>query len=98
MAWIYSLLGVFITRDSDFGTAYAYLRPFWYRHDFTDVEHELCAREEWDSNMWEDALVNKRIITRYMPPRRVWDLYSNRVVPLWAARGWPYAISHVWVE
>ncbi len=97
-AWIYSLLGVFITRDSDFGTAYAYLRPFWYRHNFTDVEDELRAREEWDSNMREDALVNKRIITRYVPPRRVWDLYSNRVVPFWATRGWPYAISHAWVE
>ncbi len=97
-AWIYSLLGAFITKDSDFGTAYAHVRPFWYRHDLADVEDELRTIEERDSKMREDVLVNKRIISDVVYPRRVWDLYSNRVVPLWAARGWPYAISHAWVE
>ncbi|PBK58970.1 hypothetical protein ARMSODRAFT_1032970 [Armillaria solidipes] len=97
-ACIYSLLVAFITKDSDFGTAYAYLRPFWYRHDFTDVEDKLRTREEWDLMMREDVFVNKRIISELVPPRRVWDLYSNRVVAWWAARGWPYAISHAWVE
>ncbi|PBK58659.1 hypothetical protein ARMSODRAFT_967563 [Armillaria solidipes] len=97
-AWIYSFLGAFITKDSDFGTAYAYLRPFWYRHDFTDVEDELRTHEEWDLMMRGDVLVNKRVIDSRVPPRCVWDLYSNRVVPWWAARGWLYAISHAWVE
>ncbi|KAK0430081.1 hypothetical protein EV421DRAFT_2091210 [Armillaria borealis] len=97
-AWIYSLLGAVITKDSDFGTAYAYLRPFWYRHDFTDVEDELRTCEEQDLMMREDVLVNTKIISKMVPPRRVWDLYSNRVVPWWAAQGWPYAISHAWVE
>ncbi|PBK58652.1 hypothetical protein ARMSODRAFT_967555 [Armillaria solidipes] len=97
-AWIYSLLGAFIVKDSDLGTAYAYLRRFWYRRDFTDVEDELRTREERDLMMREDVLVNTRIISEMVPPRRVWDLYSNRVVPWWAARGWPYAISHAWVE
>ncbi len=48
--------------------------------------------------MREDVLVNKRIIDTYVPPRCVWDLYSNRVVPWWVARKWPRAISHAWVE
>ncbi len=68
-ARIHSLLGAFITKDSDFGTAYAYLRPFWYRHDFTNVEDELRSHEEWDSKMREDVLVNKRIISEILPPR-----------------------------
>ncbi len=84
MAGIHSLLGAFITKDSDFGTSYACLRPFWYRHDFTDVEDELRTCEERDSKMREHVLVNKRIINEMLPPRHVWDLYSNRVVPWWA--------------
>ncbi|KAK0430966.1 hypothetical protein EV421DRAFT_2024796 [Armillaria borealis] len=94
---IYSLLEVFLTQDLDFGTAYAHLRPFWY-HDLTDVKDELRIREERDSMMREDVLVKKRIIDKSVPPRRVWDLYSNRVVPWWVARQCPWAISHAWVE
>ncbi|KAK0477455.1 hypothetical protein IW261DRAFT_1487664 [Armillaria novae-zelandiae] len=37
-----------------------------------------------------------------MPPRRLWDLYSNRVVPQWIApeSRWkaPWAISHAWMN
>ncbi len=95
---IYSLLLVFITKNSDFGTAYAHLRPFWYKDDFTDVEDKLCTREVGDSKMREEVLVNKRIIDQDMPPRRVWDLYSNRVVPWWVACRYPSPISHAWVE
>ncbi|SJL14950.1 uncharacterized protein ARMOST_18426 [Armillaria ostoyae] len=94
---IYSLLEVFLTQDLDFGTAYAHLRPFWY-HDLTDVKDELRIREERDSMMREDVLVKKRIIDKAVPPRRVWDLYSNRVVPWWVARQCAWAISHAWVE
>ncbi len=96
--WIYSLLGIFITRDLDVGTACAHLRPFWYKHDFTDVEDQLRTCEEMDSKMGEDVLVDNRIISSLVPPRRLWDLYSNRVVPWWVARTWPWAISHAWVE
>ncbi|PBK62233.1 hypothetical protein ARMSODRAFT_842343, partial [Armillaria solidipes] len=31
-------------------------------------------------------------------PRRVWDLYANRVVPYWVARKHPWGISHAWVD
>ncbi len=43
----------------------------------------------------------------YLPPRRVWDLYSNRVVPFWIAdellKSWGFTgvlqpISHAWVD
>ncbi|KAK0212718.1 hypothetical protein DFS33DRAFT_1283998 [Desarmillaria ectypa] len=33
-----------------------------------------------------------------LPPRRVWDLYSNRVVPWWSARKRPDPISHAWMD
>ncbi|PBK64638.1 hypothetical protein ARMSODRAFT_844999, partial [Armillaria solidipes] len=29
---------------------------------------------------------------------RVWDLYSNRVVPYWVANKWPWGISHAWMD
>ncbi|PBK61846.1 hypothetical protein ARMSODRAFT_861712, partial [Armillaria solidipes] len=38
------------------------------------------------------------IISTIMPPRRVWDLYSNRVVPWHFVRRKPYPISHAWME
>ncbi len=53
--------------------------------------------------MRQNALVGKQIINPHLPPRRVWDLYSNRVVPWWAKdaeRPWGYGrpISHAWVD
>ncbi len=55
-------------------------------------------RKEQDLKMREDLLVDNRIISSLVPPRRLWDLYSNRVVPWWVACTWPWAISHAWVE
>ncbi len=81
--------------DDDFGTVYGHLRPFWY-NDLT--EDKLQSRETWDRQMRRDVLVNNRIISPLIPPRRVWDLYSNRVVPWWVARQYPWAISHAWMK
>ncbi|PBK59139.1 hypothetical protein ARMSODRAFT_851943, partial [Armillaria solidipes] len=33
-----------------------------------------------------------------MVPRRVWDLFSNRVVPWWVALRTPWGISHAWLD
>ncbi len=44
------------------------------------------------------------ITKREVPPRRVWDLHANRVVPYWVVPCWsapgarPWAISHAWVH
>ncbi len=48
--------------------------------------------------MREEVFVNGIIISRFVPPRRVWDLYSNRVVPWWVACQNPWAISHAWMD
>ncbi|KAK0457558.1 uncharacterized protein EV420DRAFT_1271394 [Desarmillaria tabescens] len=43
-------------------------------------------------------LINKQITDGDAPPRRVWDLVANRVVPWWASRKYPWGISHAWVD
>ncbi|KAK0430076.1 hypothetical protein EV421DRAFT_2065775 [Armillaria borealis] len=48
--------------------------------------------------MRRDVLVNNRITISLLRSRRVWDLYSNRVVPWWVARQWPHPISHAWMD
>ncbi|KAK0491882.1 hypothetical protein EDD18DRAFT_529393 [Armillaria luteobubalina] len=92
-----TLLGDCITKEYDFGTAYGYLRRVWY-DNLTEIEDKFFIRKARDVNMRKDVLVNKRILNGQVPPRRVWDLYSNRVVPWWVARRWPYPISHAWMD
>ncbi len=92
-----SLLKVCISRKQDFGTAYARLRSIWY-DDLTTAEDNLYVREVRDLEMRRDVVLNNKITNSYMPPRRCWDLYSNRVVPWWLARQSTLAISHAWVN
>ncbi|PBK64621.1 hypothetical protein ARMSODRAFT_847768, partial [Armillaria solidipes] len=87
----------YIEKGYDFGTVYGRLRPFWYLHS-TNIEDKLQAREAWDQQMRLDVLVNDKIISPLIPPRRVWDLYSNWVIPWWVARRYPQAISHAWMD
>ncbi|KAK0230046.1 hypothetical protein IW262DRAFT_1488509 [Armillaria fumosa] len=93
---VISILNSFIAQNSDFGTVYAYLRPYW--HDIPTIEDELRTREEKDREMRSNVLADGRITKRDVPPRRVWDLYANRVVPHWVARDEPWGISHAWVD
>ncbi|KAK0438194.1 uncharacterized protein EV420DRAFT_150475 [Desarmillaria tabescens] len=92
-----SVLESYIRRNSDFGTVYAHLRSYWF--DFATIEQRRCKDEENDREMRRKAIVHNRITKRDMPPRRVWDLYANRVVPYWVTplTDW-CAISHAWVS
>ncbi len=92
-----TLLEDYIAKEYDFGTLYGHLRPFWY-DSLIDIEHKLRTREAKDLEMRRDVLVNNRIIDSKLHPRRVWDLYSNRVVPWWVARQPPHPISHAWMD
>ncbi|KAG7441991.1 uncharacterized protein BT62DRAFT_974246 [Guyanagaster necrorhizus] len=94
---ISSLLETYIARGYDFGTAYARLRRFWY-FDLSNISDELRTREARDGGMRRDVLVNNKIVSYHVPARRVWDLYSNRVVSWSVAHQWPWGISHAWVE
>ncbi len=91
-----SILHSCIAQGLDFGIIYAYLRPYWY--DIHTIEHNLRTREKEDTEMRQTVLSYDRITRRDVPPRRVWDLYANRVVPFWVAGRTPWGISHAWVD
>ncbi len=95
-----SLLEAYISKEYDFGTVYGYLRPIWFDCDFNNVEDSLCSSEAKDLEIRQQALVDGQITVKglFMAPRRVWDLFSNRVVPWWVALHTPWGISHAWLD
>ncbi|KAK0237977.1 hypothetical protein EDD85DRAFT_729628, partial [Armillaria nabsnona] len=97
-----SLLEDCIEKNYDFGTAYGRLRPVWNTHRDSNMQGELHRHEKDDTEQRRNTLVGNRIVGPYLRPRRVWDLYSNRVVPEWnlhssQSRWAVYPISHAWV-
>ncbi len=92
---LYKACEYFIDQKCDFGTAYAQLRR--HLHDFNPDEHVVEA-ELKDKGMRQNLLSNKKITNGDAPPRRVWDLHANRIVPWWVANKYPWAISHAWVD
>ncbi|KAK0479159.1 hypothetical protein IW261DRAFT_1593739 [Armillaria novae-zelandiae] len=101
-----SILKPYVKRNDDFGTVYSHLRRFWYIDDVAEIEDALRTREGEDREMRKKVLVDGRITTRGVPPRRVWDLRANRVVPYWVLESvWEWrwrthvwGISHAWVD
>ncbi|KAK0437433.1 uncharacterized protein EV420DRAFT_1669813 [Desarmillaria tabescens] len=93
-----SILESFIRQDYDFGTLYANLRPYWYDlNHFTSVKR---IHRSWnkDREMRQNIVTNDRISNGNIVPRRVWDLFANRVVPFWVARKCWWVISHAWMS
>lgn len=72
-----SVLNSFIEKESDLGTTYAYLRTYW--DDITTVECKLRTREEGRKRRQNAG----KIVSGDMPPRPIWDLFANGVVPYW---------------
>ncbi len=98
-----SLLEDCITNDCDVGMAYGCLRQIWYTDNWSTIRGALCRWEELDREREQKAIIGNRIVHTDLPPRRVWDLYSNRVMPHWitdtAGDGWwPEPISHAWMD
>ncbi|SJL05280.1 uncharacterized protein ARMOST_08646 [Armillaria ostoyae] len=105
-----SVLKDCIAKKYDLGTAYGRLRSVWgNQHTGRYIKLELWDREFQDVEQRGKAVKDSRIVDPDMNPRRVWDLYSNRVVPWWSSRlgieDPPYAvmeklrpISHAWVD
>ncbi|KAK0458772.1 uncharacterized protein EV420DRAFT_1308276 [Desarmillaria tabescens] len=100
-----SLLEECIAKNWNFGMAYSRLRRIWYTRNWSTVRDTLREWEEADREMRRKALVGNRIVKPDLPPRRVWDLCSNRVVPYWCM-GIPTRemvwrlrpISHAWMD
>ncbi|KAK0506557.1 hypothetical protein EDD18DRAFT_1342948 [Armillaria luteobubalina] len=86
-----------IAKNYDLGTTYGRLRRTW---DCDDIRKELLECEAKDRELRQKAVVGSRIVDPNTKPRRVWDLYSNRVVPWWCCkvRYRSQPISHAWVD
>ncbi|KAK0456828.1 hypothetical protein EV421DRAFT_95591 [Armillaria borealis] len=102
---LFSVLKDCIAKNYDFGTAYGRLRKTWCDQGWSIVQLGLWEHEVEDIKQRRNALDGSRIVDPNMQPRRVWDLYSNRVVPWWSCQvdfhylydnGQP--ISHAWVD
>ncbi|KAK0493494.1 hypothetical protein EDD18DRAFT_1178439 [Armillaria luteobubalina] len=97
--YLFSLLEGYIKNNYDFGTAYGHLRTVWKTNDPSTIREELRKSKEKDEKRRREALVGNRVVDPWLQPRRVWDLWSNRVVPYWAAGSiFPVPISHAWVD
>ncbi|KAK0506544.1 hypothetical protein EDD18DRAFT_1037902, partial [Armillaria luteobubalina] len=96
-----SVLEDCIAKNYDFGTAYGRLRSAW---NYGDIQKELSECEAKDRELRRKAVEGSRIVDPEINPRRVWDLYSNRVVPWWSCKAEFCAndqarpISHAWAD
>lgn len=72
-----------ISKGWNFGYAYGMLRTVW-KSDFTILIARWESLKEKDDTLRSDAVVGDTVRTPRLPPRRVWDLLSNRVLPFWA--------------
>ncbi|KIP08992.1 hypothetical protein PHLGIDRAFT_39342, partial [Phlebiopsis gigantea 11061_1 CR5-6] len=85
----------------DIGLALAYLRPRW--HALTDLGPVLEETRLRDERLRASVLQEDRITNPFIPPRRVWDLWSNRVVPYWIMNSHLitpdlWTVSHSWMS
>lgn len=82
-----SLLQHSLRYAHDFGVAYSILRPRWSVPPLDAIKDiEECSEDDSlvrGPQAFQDE--NDMILYKYMRPRRVWDLWSNRVVPIWMA-------------
>lgn len=73
--------------SSDFGEAYGKVRRSWSYVDPSIIKQRYdelyaldAAHESWRNEAVDSGSFGLR--TSHLPPRRTWDLYSNRVLPL----------------
>ncbi|PBK85003.1 hypothetical protein ARMGADRAFT_1087911 [Armillaria gallica] len=66
-------------------------------YDLTTAYAQLCRYPyNSDEKRRQDLIEHRKI--KNAPPRRLWDLHANRVVPYWVAIKFPWAMSHPWVD
>ncbi|GJE93709.1 hypothetical protein PsYK624_098700 [Phanerochaete sordida] len=98
----------FRKRSRDLGEMYGMLRPRWSL-DFRNVLSSMVRLERDLADLRDRALQGSYINDHRLPPRRVWDLRSNRVLPFHCLpracdddlRHIPsnvWTVSHGWVE
>ncbi|KZV74376.1 hypothetical protein PENSPDRAFT_204027 [Peniophora sp. CONT] len=101
-----------INRGYDLGMSYGILRSWWSSEFPYTMSIRLEIMEHEDRKRRERAVVGALVGDCHIPPRRVWDLYSNRILPFWAvnipwespAAGFVtrsqniMAVSHAWMS
>lgn len=101
-----------LASSPDFGVAYGTIRPWWFLHSglsFAQVPSLMRSRQRELRAQWDNAVRDFCITDARLPPRRVWDLFSNRVLPFHVLPRWPdrpagyippvvWCVSHGWVE
>ncbi|KAI0026704.1 hypothetical protein K488DRAFT_18211, partial [Vararia minispora EC-137] len=89
----------YIVEGCDFGVIYARLRSGWTPDPILGLQN-LRTRKKEDVELRSAAfgIKTRTIIKPSLPPRRVWDLYSNRVVPYYVASYLHGAVSHSWMH
>ncbi len=90
---LYRACESFVAENHDLGIAYAHLRT--NRHNL-GIDKYITEAHQSDKKMRQN-LVEQNEIGVDAPPRRLWDLHANRVVPYWVANELPLPISHAWV-
>lgn len=99
------LITLCISNGYDFGVAYGRLRQIWTSKDVSRAWDDVMADKKASAERKEkafqtDAISGTRtLVSPYIiPARRMWDLYSHRVVPLHFVRNRDalWAISHSW--
>lgn len=96
----------FLRASHDFGQVYSSLRPYWRKQKFAQLVPDHIKQREKDEQGRKDALLGDYIRNPHIHPRRVWDLYSNRVVPFYVLPPLPqgenptniWTVSHSWVR
>lgn len=101
------LLETCIDKGLDFGAAYGYLRPRWDWPGQEAYPDFLESKVRYETQLKNVLNNRKQVTNRGFPPRRVWDLYSNRVLPSWVPDMFKQspppltsfaAVSHAWVK
>ncbi|KAF9024020.1 hypothetical protein BDZ89DRAFT_1162447 [Hymenopellis radicata] len=109
----YSLLRASLKYSNDFGVAYSLLRPRWHMRPLDAIDN-IRACIATDNTARRNAVRDGYVVNKGISPRRVWDLWSNRVVPTWMVcteleeydctvkqlnkQRRFFAVSHSWVD
>ena len=91
---------------SNFGHLYALMRAFWIGRE--DVGLDCAGMRSLFQDRWtkyrlgREAAIHAglgRIVDPDIGPRRLWDLFSDRVVPIWQVpkKANIMPVSHVWL-
>lgn len=95
----------FIDDECNLGLVYGYLRRVWWStKNLTSFREQMNTWKEEDLELRRRAIDSDRVVNPKIPPRRIWDLYSNRVLPFYALGSKEgeippnvWAVSHSWI-